>query len=136
MRTPISAPTMRPVLPRTNSAASGFRFCGMMELPVEKRSESAMKPNCALDQSTSSSASRERCMATSDAAASASTTKSRSETASMELAEGRSKPRSSAVMARSMGNDVPASAAAPSGDSFRRPRQSASRPRSRPIIST
>ena len=33
----MSAPTTRPVLPRTSSAASGLRFCGMMELPVEKR---------------------------------------------------------------------------------------------------
>ena len=59
----ISAPVIRPLLPRTSSAASGLRFCGMMELPVENRSESATKPNCALDQSTSSSAKRERCIA-------------------------------------------------------------------------
>ena len=41
-----------------------------------------------------------------------------------------------AVAALSMGNEVPASAAAPSGDSFRRRRASASRPRSRLSIST
>ena len=30
------APAMRPVLARTSSAASGLRFCGMIEEPVEK----------------------------------------------------------------------------------------------------
>ena len=41
---PINAPITRPVLPRTNSAASGLRFCGMMELPVVKASDSFTKP--------------------------------------------------------------------------------------------
>ena len=36
------------------------------------------------------------------------------------LAVGRSKPSAFAVMSRSIGNDVPASAAAPSGHSFSR----------------
>src|SRR5260370_1158439 len=39
------APTMRPTLARVSSAASGLRFCGMIELPVVKASDSAMKPN-------------------------------------------------------------------------------------------
>ena len=37
---------MRPALARTSSAASGLRFCGMIEEPVVKRSESLTKPNC------------------------------------------------------------------------------------------
>ncbi len=40
----VKAPMMRPVLPRTSSAASGLRFCGMIEDPVEKASESLTKP--------------------------------------------------------------------------------------------
>ena len=48
---------------------------------------------------------------------------------------GRS-PAPARSCARSIGNEVPASAAAPSGHSFSRRRQSANRPRSRPSIST
>ena len=59
----MSAPTMRPVLPRTSSAASGLRFCGMIDEPVEKASESLTKPNCGVVHSTISSAKRERCVA-------------------------------------------------------------------------
>ena len=54
------------------------------------------------------------------AAARYSSAKSRSETASIELALGRSKPSSAAVIRRSIGKLVPASAAAPSGNSLRR----------------
>ncbi len=36
---PSSAPIMRPVLPRTSSAASGLRFCGMIEEPVVNSSD-------------------------------------------------------------------------------------------------
>jgi len=71
-----------------------------------------------------------------DAADSVSSTKSRSETASRELAIGRSKPSAFAVAWRSIGNEVPASAPAPSGFSLSRSRASAKRPRSRPAIST
>ena len=85
---------------------------------------------------TISSASRDRFVAQIEAAASVSSTKSREETASSEFAIGRSKSSSAAVMALSMGNDVPASAAAPSGDSFSRFLASAKRPRSRASIST
>src|SRR2546429_6525536 len=46
-----------------------------------------------------------------------SSTKSRSETASSEFAIARSKPSADAVMSRLIGNEVPASAAAPSGHS-------------------
>ena len=51
-----------------------------------------------------------------------SSAKSRSETASSELAAGRSKPSAFAVASRSIGKDVPASAAAPSGHSLSRRR--------------
>ncbi len=101
-----------------------------------KLSESLMKPKPALNQITISSASRERCTAQIEAAASVSSAKSRDDTASSEFAIGRSKPSSSAVIWRSMGKDVPASAAAPSGDLFTRFLASAKRPRSRASIST
>lgn len=40
-----------PVLARTSSAASGFFFCGMIEDPVEKLSDSrARASNCGVDQ--------------------------------------------------------------------------------------
>ena len=54
-----SDPVMRPVLARTNSAASGLRFCGMIELPVVKASDNRMKPYGALHQITTSSAKRD-----------------------------------------------------------------------------
>ena len=57
------APTIRPEWPRTSSAASGFFFCGMIELPVESASGSATKPNGWLAHRINSSASRERCSA-------------------------------------------------------------------------
>ncbi len=107
---------MRPVLARTSSAASGLRFCGMIDEPVVNRSDSSSRPASGEVQITISSAKRDRCTAVIDAAASVSSTKSRSDTASSEFAIGRSKPSAFAVMSRSMGNDVPASAAAPSGN--------------------
>jgi len=112
---------------------------GMLDVidePVEKRSDRLTKRNCALDQRTISSAKRDRWVAQIDAAARNSSAKSRSLTASSEFAIGRSNPSASAVIARSIGKEVPASAAAPSGHSLSRHRQSASRPRSRPSIST
>src|SRR6185437_6769128 len=117
---PISAPTMRPVLPRTSSAASGLRFCGMIDEPVVKASDRLTNPNCGVVHSTISSAKRERCAAVIAAAESASSAKSRSATLSSELAVGRSKPSALAVISRSIGNEVPASAAAPSGHSLTR----------------
>ncbi len=101
---------MRPVLARTSSAASGLRFCGMIEEPVVKLSDSRMKPTSGDDQITISSANRDRCTAAMAQADSVSSTKSRSATASSEFAIGRVKPSAFAVMARSIGNDVPASA--------------------------
>jgi len=108
----------------------------MIDEPVVNRSERRMNPNWGVIQMTISSAKRDRCTAVMEAAASTSRAKSRSDTPSSELAIGRSKPSSSAVLARSMGKDVPASAAEPSGHSLRRLRASAKRPLSRPSIST
>ncbi len=127
---------MRPILARTSSAASGLRFCGMMEEPVVKRSESLSRATSGEVQITTSSAKRERCMAQIAALDSVSSTKSRSDTESSEFAVGRSKPSALAVAKRSIGKEVPASAAAPSGHSLSRARASAKRPRSRPSIST
>ena len=101
---------MRPVLARTSSAASGLRFCGMIEEPVVNLSDSLTRPTSGDDQITISSAKRDRCTAAIEAADSVSSTKSRSDTASSEFAIGRSKPSAFAVMSRSIGNDVPASA--------------------------
>ena len=93
-------PTTRPVLPRTSSGTSGFFFCGMIELPVQKRSANCTKPKRGLDQSTSSSHSRDRWTITSAAAASNSIAKSRSDTASSELGHSPSKPSSFATCSR------------------------------------
>ena len=62
-----------------------------------------MKRNGALHQMTISSASRDRCIAEIAAAARNSRAKSRSDTASSELAAGRSKPSAAAVASRSIG---------------------------------
>ena len=55
---------IRPAWPRTSSAASGFFFCGMIELPV--LSESGRRDEAerlAGPQDQNSSASRDRCSA-------------------------------------------------------------------------
>jgi hypothetical protein len=114
---------MRPILARISSAASGFFFCGMIEEPVENRSDSVTKRNCAEDQITSSSASRRQMPAQIEAAARNSSAKSRSLTHPANW-PGRSKPSAAAVISRSMGKEVPASAARPSGHSFIRARAS------------
>ena len=85
---------------------------------------------------TISSARRERCVPHMAQANRNSAAKSRLATASSELRIGRSKPSAVAVMCRSIGKPVPASAAAPSGLSFIRARASARRDRSRDSIST
>ena len=59
---------MRPAWPRTSSAASGLRFWGMIELPVDHWSLKLTKPNGCDAHSTNSSASRDRCNAHCDAA--------------------------------------------------------------------
>ena len=74
-----------------------------------------MKPNSAVDQSTSSSASRDRCTIAIAAAARNSSAASREPTASMLLRVGPSKPSARAVAARSSGSVLPASAPEPSG---------------------
>src|SRR3546814_7185912 len=38
------APSRSPARPRTSSAASGLRFCGMIELPVDQASGRLMNP--------------------------------------------------------------------------------------------
>ena len=88
---------IRPGFARTSSAASGLRFCGIIDEPVVNASDSWIKPNLSVDQMTISSAKRERCVAQIEAADRNSTAKSRDETASIALAIGLSKPRSSAV---------------------------------------
>src|SRR6056300_530568 len=130
----INAPVIRPGFARTNSAASGLRFWGIIDDPVEKASESRINPKRSDDQNTISSAKRDRCVAVIAAAARYSMAKSRADTASIELAIGASNPNVLAVIWRSIGKEVPAKAAAPRGDSFIRFLASAKRPRSRPNI--
>src|SRR3546814_12981189 len=91
----------------------------MIELPGDQASGKATKPKGWLAQITTSSARRERWIAAIDAAAQNSSAKSRSDTASMLFVIGRSKPSACAVASRSSGKLVPASAAAPRGDSLR-----------------
>ena len=88
---------------RSSSAASGLRFCGMIEEPVDQASLKLMKPKAADDQTTISSAMRERWVARIEAAARYSSAKSRAETESSELRVGPSKPSACAVMSRSSG---------------------------------
>src|SRR3979409_954704 len=92
----------------------------MIEEPDVNLSDSRTSPTSGEVQITISSANRDKCTEAIAAADKVSSTKSRSDTASSELAIGRSKPSALAVAVRSIGNEVPASAAAPSGDSFRR----------------
>ncbi|MCY1305211.1 hypothetical protein D9M70_550050 [compost metagenome] len=136
VRSATSEPLMRPVLARTSSAASGFFFCGMIEEPVENASDRRMKPNCGVDQMTISSARRDRCVAVIDAIDRNSSAKSRSDTVSIELRVGPAKPSALAVMCRSIGKPVPASAAAPIGLSSICSMAWRTRERSRPNIST
>ena len=65
---PVSRPIAVPALPRTSSAASGFFFCGIIELPVAALSSSSAKPYSADVHSTSSSPIRDRCTIASAAA--------------------------------------------------------------------
>ena len=69
-------------MPRASSGTSGFFFCGMIELPVVKRSAMRMKAKFWLIHSTSSSDRRLMCTITRLAAAANSMAKSRSLTAS------------------------------------------------------
>ena len=117
-----------------SSAKSGFFFCGMMDEPVENASDSSMKPNSELDHSTISSHKRDRCMHDTLHAYDRSSKKSRSDTASSEFGMTREKPRSAAVICRSSGYVVPASAAAPSGLASAARRAAARRSKSRASI--
>ena len=135
VRSEINEPKMRPDLPRINSAASGFFFCGMIEEPEVKASESFINSKPLLIQITISSAKRDRCVAISERQNKYSMAKSRSDTESIELAVGRKNPNSFATKARSIGNDVPAKAQAPSGHSFILTRKSSRREASRLNIS-
>ncbi len=82
----MKSPTTRPVLPRINSAASGLRFCGMIDEPVVKASDRCFtKPNAGVVHCTSSPASRDRWVEQIVAAAMYSSAKSRALTASSEL---------------------------------------------------
>src|SRR3546814_19725246 len=101
----------------------------MIERPVDQASGRLMKPKGWLAQMTISSARRDRWIAAIEAEAQNSSAKSRSDTASMLFAIGRSKPSADAVASRSSGKLVPASAAAPSGDSLRRTRHTPKRDR-------
>ena len=65
---PVNRPIAVPALPRTSSAASGFFFCGIIELPVAALSSSSAKPYSADVHSTSSSPIRDRCTIASAAA--------------------------------------------------------------------
>ena len=56
----VAQPMTRPACPRTSSAASGLRFCGMIELPVDSVSGSLTKPKGWLAQMMNSSARRLR----------------------------------------------------------------------------
>ena len=51
---------MRPALARTSSAASGLRFCGIIEEPVVNLSDSVSRPDSGEHHSTISSAKRDR----------------------------------------------------------------------------
>ncbi len=116
---------------------SAFFFCGIIELPVACASSSTANPNSDDVHSTHSSPSRERCTPRSARSNNASATKSRSLTASSEFSNAAAKPRSAAVPWGSSGNDDPASAPAPKGDTSRRSmvtsRRSTSR-RQRPAV--
>ena len=92
----------------------------MIEEPEVNLSLSLISPTTGEVQITISSAKRDRWTDAMAAADSVSITKSRADTASSELRIGPSNSSSFAVMSRSIGNDVPASAAAPSGESLRR----------------
>ncbi|MNC85397.1 hypothetical protein D3C83_09930 [compost metagenome] len=107
----------------------------MIEDPVQKRSAISMKPNRGFIHSTSSSQMRDRCIMRSAPWAQNSIAKSRSDTASSEFSHTASNPSSFATIWRSIGNEVPASAAAPSGSRLTRRRASAKRWASRANIS-
>ena len=58
---PVNAPMTRPALPRINSQASGFFFCGIKDEPEVTRSDNSTKFASPLLKIIISSAKRERC---------------------------------------------------------------------------
>src|SRR5258708_5030792 len=82
-------PMILAALPRINSSASGFFFCGMALLPVEYASGSRTKPCSVVANRMNSSAQRLRWTAIIESALTNSMVKSRSQVASMLLAVGR-----------------------------------------------
>ena len=118
-------------LPRVSSSVSGLTFWGMIELPVQKACGSFRNPNSVVDHRIHSSAQPLRCVAIMLRTNTDSTAKSRSLLISMLLAASDSKPSNWAVICRSIGMLVPATAAPPSGQLLTLRRQSARRDRSR-----
>ncbi len=109
------SPAIRAALARTNSALSGFRFCGIMLDPVAYASSSSAQPSIGSVHRARSAASRDACVARIDATARNSCTTSRSLTASSEFSNGRPNPSRRAVAAASSPSVDVASAPAPSG---------------------
>src|SRR2546429_7181690 len=103
----------------------------MIDEPVAYASSISAQPNSCEDHSTISSPSLDRCTPSSAAAKQNSAAKSRSLTASIEFAAAESKPSSAATISGSSGNEEPARAPDPSGQTAARLSQSCSRPTSR-----
>ena len=114
----IRSPYTRPVFPLTSSAMSGFFFCGMIDEPVVKLSESSMNLNSQLDHSTISSENLERCIMIIAISPRSSAQKSLSDTPSILFMHTPSKPSFSASNARFVMYVVPASAQEPIGETF------------------
>ncbi len=133
---PVSAPCTRPHLPRINSSASGFFFCGIRDEPEVTRSDSSTKPASPVLKKIRSSAKRDRCTMPIEASESNSSTWSRSETLSRLLRVAEAKPNQPANCSRSISYAVPASAPQPNGLTSRRLSASCRRLSSRASIST
>ncbi len=135
-------PVKRADLPRINSKASGFFFCGIKLEPVVNASGKRTKLNSALLHKMKSSDSRERCTPIVAQAEAKLIKVSRSLTASMlfcvilGLPSASTKFNSRATNSRSIGSVVPAIAPEPSGHTFASSNTTAIRLRSRSNIST
>ena len=121
MSSAVSAPTMRPVLARTSSAASGLRFCGMIEEPVVNLSESAheAEERRRPDHDLLGEARQMHGADRRGRQASPARSRGRRRRRANSPSAGRSRAPSPSSR-RSIGKEVPASAAAPSGDSLSR----------------
>ncbi len=97
------APRMRPILARISSAASGLRFCGMIDDPVDHLSDIDTNRNWADDQITSSSARRDMWTAQMLLAARNSSAKIPVADRVQAVGHGTVEIRAAAVMSRSMG---------------------------------